>query len=185
LSDLEEALIRRCQAGDKGAFRVLIEQHSKMLFGTAYLMTRDRGLAEDAVQEALVQMWKHLPSLRFRGGLKAWFLRIVVNEVKQQLRKRQIPVVSLEQVSELTADPDEAESELVRFEEHEDLKQALEVLPSEQREAVVLRYFSALTVPEIADVLGEREGTIKSRLSRALCGLGGIFRRDKTWEEGR
>jgi RNA polymerase sigma-70 factor (ECF subfamily) len=185
LNDLEEALIRRCQAGDKEAFCMLIEQHSKMLFGTAYLMTRDRGLAEDAVQEALVKIWKHLPSLRLHGSLKAWFLRIVVNEVKQQFRKRQIPTVPLEQVSELTADPGEAETELVRHEEHQHLKQALGMLPLEQREAVILRYFSDLTVPEVAAVMGQREGTIKSRLSRALNQLGEILSSDKTWEGGR
>jgi hypothetical protein len=81
LSELEGSLIRRCQAGDKEAFRVLVEMHSKILFGTAYLMTRDRGLAEDAVQEALVKVWKHLPSLRLQGSFKSWLLRIVINEV--------------------------------------------------------------------------------------------------------
>ncbi len=185
MKDGEEALVRRCQAGDKEAFRVLIEQHSKLLFGTAYLMTRDRGLAEDAVQEALVQMWKYLPSLRFHGSLKAWLVRIVVNEVKQQLRKRRLPVIPLEQSTEVAADPEEAEIEIVRHEEHRQLRQALERLPSEQREAVVLRYFSDLTVPEVAVATGEREGTIKSRLSRALDRLGEILRRDKTWGEGR
>lgn len=183
MNESEEAvLVRRCQAGDKDAFRVLIEQHSKILFGTAFLMTRDRGLAEDAVQEALVQMWKHLSSLRLHGSLKAWLLRIVVNEVKQQLRKRRLPTLPLEQASELADDPGEAETAIVRDEERQRLRQALGMLPPEQREAVVLRYFSDLTVPEVAAVMGQREGTIKSRLSRALDRLGEILRGDKMWE---
>lgn len=176
MNESEQSLVRRCQAGDKDAFRVLVEMHSKVLFGTAYLMTRDRGLAEDAVQGALIQMWKHLPSLRLRGNLKSWLVRIVVNEVKQQFRKKRVPTVPLEQASEVAADPDENETPMVRHEERQRLSQALGMLPPEQREAVVLRYFSDLTVPEVAAVMGQREGTIKSRLSRALARLGEILR---------
>jgi len=181
----EAALVRRCQAGDKEAFRMLVEQYRSILFGTAYLMIRDRGLAEDAVQEALIQMWKHLPSLRLHGSFKAWLVRIVVNEVKQQFRKKQVPTVPLEQASEVAEDLDKAETATIRNEERQHLRRVLEMLPQEQREAVVLRYFSDLTVPEIAAVTGQREGTIKSRLSRALGHLGEILRNDRTWEGRR
>ena len=66
----EAALIYRCQEGDKAAFGMLVEQYRTVLFGTAYLMMRDRGLAEDAVQEALIQIWKHLPSFRLKSSIK-------------------------------------------------------------------------------------------------------------------
>jgi RNA polymerase sigma-70 factor (ECF subfamily) len=181
LSESEEAaLVRRCQAGDKEAFRALVEQHSRVLFGTAYLMTRDRGLAEDAVQRALIQMWKHIRSLRLRSSFKAWLIRIVVNEVNQQRRKKRVPIVPLEEAPEVAGDPDEAEAVVVRHEEQQSLKRALEMLPSKQREAVVLKYFSDLTIPEIAAITGQREGTIKSRLSRALDRLGEILRNEET-----
>ena len=172
----EVALVRRCQAGDKEAFRTLVEQYSGAIFGTAYLMSRDRGLAEDAVQRALIQMWKHISSLRLRGSFKAWLVRIVVNEVNQQRRKKLLPTVPIEEAPEVAGDPDETETVAVRREQHQHLRQALEMLPPEQREAIVLRYFSELTVPEIAAVMGKREGTIKSRLSRALDRLGEILR---------
>jgi len=180
----EAALVRCCQAGDKEAFRTLVEQYRSVLFGTAYLMMQDRGLAEDVVQEALVQTWKHLPSFRLKSSVKTWMVRIVTNEVKQQFRKKQVPTVSLEQVSEVTDNLDKAETAVIQNEERRHLKQALEKLPVEQREAVVLRYFSELTVPEIAVVTGQREGTIKSRLSRALSHLGEILQADRPWEEG-
>ena len=179
----EVALVRRCQAGDKEAFSMLVEQYRSLLFGTAYLMIRDRGLAEDAVQEALIQMWKHLPSLRLHGSFKAWLVRIVANEVKQQFRKKRVPTVPLEQASEVTDDFDKAETTMIQNEERRHLRHALEMLPQEQREVVVLRYFSELTVPEIAAITGQREGTIKSRLSRALSHLGEILQNDRTWEE--
>lgn len=174
----EAALISRCQNGDKEAFRMLVEQHKRILFGTAYLMVRDRGVAEDALQEALVKVWKHLPSLRLHGSLKAWLLRIVVNEVNQQFRKRRVQTLPLEKASELAGDPDEVGETLIRQEEYQFLRQALGMLPPDQKETVVLRFYSGLTVPEIAAVMGQREGTIKSRLSRALDRLGNILRSD-------
>jgi RNA polymerase sigma-70 factor (ECF subfamily) len=181
----EAALVRCCQAGDKEAFHTLVEQYRSVLFGTAYLMTRDRGLAEDAVQRALMKMWGNIHSLRRRSSLKAWLVRIVVNEVNQQRRKKRVPMMPLEEAPEMAGDPDEAESVVVRHEEQQSLRQALEMLPQEQREAVVLRYFSELTVPEIAAVMGQREGTIKSRLSRALDRLGEILRNEKIREVRR
>lgn len=181
----EAALIRRCQAGDKEAFRMLGEQYRSILFGTAYLMMRDRGLAEDAVQEALIKIWKHLPSFRFKSSIKTWLVRIVVNEVKQRFRKKQVPTVPLEQTYEVLGDLDEVETAMIIDEESRHLRQALEMLPLEQREAVVLRFYSELTVPEISMVMGEREGTIKSRLSRAIKRLREILGDDKSREGGR
>lgn len=185
MNESETALVSRCQAGDAEAFRTLVEQHSRVLFGTAYLMTRDRGMAEDAVQAALVQMWKKLPSLRQNSSLKAWLVRIVINEVNQQLRKKRLPTVPLEQAPEVPDETEENETALFRDEDHHHLRQALETLTVEQREAVVLRYFSDLTVPEVAAATGEREGTIKSRLSRALDKLGEIMRKDEIFQDRR
>jgi RNA polymerase sigma-70 factor (ECF subfamily) len=181
----ETALVRRSQAGDKEAFRTLVEKYRSVLFGTAYLMTRDRGLAEDAVQEALVRMWEHLPSLRIQSSFKAWMVRIVVNEINQQRRKKRVPTIPLEKAPEVGSDCGETEAVVVRSEERRSLRRALEMLPSEQREAVVLRYFSDLTVPEVAKVMGQREGTIKSRLSRALERLGEILRNEEIREVRR
>jgi RNA polymerase sigma-70 factor (ECF subfamily) len=175
----EAAIVRRCQAGDREAFHALVERYSGTLFGTAYLMTRDRELAKDAVQESLIQAWKHIKSLRLKGSLKAWLVRIVVNQVNQQRRKKRVPSVPLEESPEIAGDCNEVETVIIRHEEHHSLRQALDILPPEQREVLVLRYFSDLTVPEIASVTGKREGTIKSRINRALERLGKILRNEK------
>ena len=156
-----------------------------MIFGTAYLMTRDRESAEDAVQNSLIRIWNHIPSLRLKSSLKAWLLRIVVNEVNQQRRKKQQPIISIEEIPEAAGEPDETERIAINRDRYRNLKQALEMLPEIQREMIVLKYFSELTVPEIAAVTGIREGTIKSRLSRALDRLGGILRNDEGSGESR
>ncbi len=178
----EAALVRRCQAGDQEAFAKLVKRYQNVLFGTAYMMLRDHGLAEDAVQETLIRVWKHLPSLRCQNSLKAWLVRIVINEVNQQYRKKRVPMESLQQVSEMADYVEDADTAMLGDENRDRIRRALEVLPDEQREAVVLRYFSDLTIPEIARVLDQREGTVKSRLSRALSHLREILPR---WEEGR
>jgi len=181
----ESILLSRCQTGDKEAFRILIGQHRCLLFGTAYLMTHDRDLAEDAIQEALIQIWKKLPSLHFQASLKSWMVRIVVNEVKQQFRKKRLNTVPLEQAFDLTDTSIESEMSMMRNEDHRCLREALELLSSEHREAVVLRYYADLTVPEISAVLNQPEGTIKSRLSRALNRLEEILRHNANWEGGK
>ena len=181
MTESEEAdLIRRCQAKDKDAFRLLVENYRKVMFGTAYLMTKDRGLAEDALQDALLQMWKHLPSLRQGVSLKAWAIRIVVNEVNRQWRKKRVPTVPLEYAPDIADDCEDAAAAMIRSEDHQNLRRALEQLPLEIKETVILRYFSDLTVPEVAKVLGKPEGTIKSRLSRALTRLNEILSKDET-----
>ena len=181
----EVELIRRCQARDKDAFRLLVENYRKVMFGTAYLMIKDRGLAEDALQDALVQMWKHLPSLRQGISLKAWLVRIVVNEVNRQRRKKRVPTVPLEYAPEIADNYDDAATMMIRNEDHQNLRRALELLPLEIKETVILRYFSDLTVPEIAAVMNKPEGTIKSRLSRALIRLNEILSNSETMENRR
>ena len=178
----EAALIRRCQAGDKEAFGTLVEQYRSVLFGTAYLMMRDRGLAEDAVQEALIKIWKHLPSFRLRSSIKTWLVRIVINEVKQQTRKKKLPMIPIEEANEVIGELDDAESPLIRSEERKRLKQVLNELPPEQREAIILRYFSDMSIPEIAAATNNPVDTVKSRLSRALEHLNRTLNRDEAGE---
>ena len=184
MNESEEAeAILRCKAGDKEAFRTLAEQYEKMLFGIAYLMTRDSDLAADAVQETFLKMWKHISSLRVGNGLKAWLARILVNEVKQQARKKRIPTVPIEEAAKVPDGADGIEIEMERGELREAVRKALRMLPHEQAQAVVLRYFGGLTLSEIAFAMGCREGTVKSRLSRALGRLEGILRDDVMFVE--
>ena len=172
------AMKQSFQAGDKETFRAIVEQNSRVLFGTAYLMTHDRGRAEDAVQEAFIKAWQNLPALHLDGNLRAWLVRIVINEVKQQYRKKRLPEVPIEQAAGVP-DPGEIDTSMILDEEHRLLRQAVELLPQKQKEVVVLRYFADLSVPEVAKATGQREGTIKSRLSRALDRLETILNKSE------
>ena len=167
----EEELIRLSQSGDWSAFEVLLESYRTLLSRTAYLTTRDRDTAQDVLQEALVQIWRNLPSYRPYGSFKAWMLKILLNKARKHYRRQQVRTVTLEEAIEVPGDADAPEEAAEREEEAHRLRQALEHLTSDHREALVLRYYNDLTVPGIARVLGCREGTIKSRLSRALSHL--------------
>lgn len=164
-------LVRRAQAGDFEAFEALVGQYREVLARTAYLTTQDRESVQDIVQEALVRIWRGLPSYRPYGSLKAWMLKIVVNQARKTYRKKRVQTVPLDTVPEIPGLLDGPAEEAIRQDEADRLGIALQNLSDDHREALVLRYYADLTVPEIARALACREGTVKSRLNRALSRL--------------
>lgn len=171
----EAELIRRSQAGESEAFELLLERHRTMLTRAAYLATRDRGSVQDIVQETLVQVWRGLPSYRPYGSFKAWLLKVLINQARKQHRRKRVETVPLEEATEVPENPDGPEQTMLQKEEGQRLRLALGALSGDHRDVLVLRYYADLTVPEIAKALSCREGTVKSRLSRALGQLEGIL----------
>ena len=166
----DDEIVRLCQEGDRDAFRVLVERYGNVLYGTAFLMTRNHAIAEEMVQDGLILAWRGIG--RFRGGgIKAWLVRILVNRVISVQRRKEAPAVALDDTG--PAEPaagdrhDPVQTTELRMEQ-ERVRAALRRLPEEAREVVVLRFFAELSVAEAAAALGVREGTVKSRLSRAL-----------------
>ena len=139
-----------------------------MLVRTAYLVTRDRETVQDVVQEALIQIWVDLPSYRPFGSFRAWILKILLNKARRHYRRKRVETVELGEASGLPANDQSPEEAAEREDEAQHMREALEKLSTNHREVVVLRYYGELTVPEIARTLDLREGTVKSRLNRAL-----------------
>ena len=163
----EEELIHRSQAGDWNAFEQLLERHRTALARTAYLATRDRESVQDVMQETLIQIWKDLPSYRPYGSFRAWTLKILLNKARKHYRKKRVNTVPLAAAAEVSDNADRPEDTIEREEQAQRLRQAIDLLTTNHREVLVLRYYNDLTVPEIARALGCFEGTVKSRLSRA------------------
>ncbi len=163
----EEELIWRSQAGDWEAFELLLERHRTALARTAYLATRDRELVQDVMQEALIQIWKDLPSYRPFGSFRAWMLKITLNKARKHYRKKRVQTVPLDAAVEVSGNAEDPGVTVERGEQTRRMRQAMDLLTSDHREVLILRYYNELTVPEIAKALGCREGTVKSRLSRA------------------
>ncbi len=162
----EDQAIARSQEGDCEAFRHLVERHKDVLYGTAILMTGNRAVAEEIVQEAFLSAWRGIGGFKNGQPLKPWLTRILVNGVLAQKRKRAVPTVPMTD-SDQPAVPSTSD-QLDVLESRAVVRQALAKLDVEQQQVVVLRYFAELTVPEIAKSMGIKEGTVKSRLHRAL-----------------
>ena len=165
----EDLTIARCQDGDREAFRVLVDRHRNVLYGTALLMTGNRAVAEEAVQEAFLSAWRGIGGFRRGKPLKPWLTRILVNGVLSTKRKKVVPTIPLADSGE-NGDPAISDQTDV-IENRAVLRQAIATLDPRQQQIVVLRYFAELTVPEIAEATGTKEGTVKSRLHRALARL--------------
>lgn len=166
MSEIEA--VRRLQAGDRSALNFLYSTYAEAAIRTAFLITRSRAAAEDAVQEAFVQIIRSASTLRAPASFRPWFYRIVVNAAKRLSRytNRSLPLDLQESaLVDLSAlSPDEA---AIGHEEIQLLRAAIADLSEAHREAIILRYYTGLSEAEIAETLGVPNGTVKSRLHRA------------------
>ncbi len=163
----DEEAIRRCQRGDSEAFRHVVEQYGRVLYGTAYLMTSDSYMAEDMVQEAFVLAWQGIGSFDIGQPLKPWLVRILVNRVLSHRRRKWVGTTQLVEGISVAGDRDPMEL-AEGNESRDELGRALATLSEEHKQVIILRFFNDFSVPEISAVLGCRGGTVKSRLHRAL-----------------
>ena len=172
-------LVTRAQQGDQDAFDDIFNQYSGLMLRTAYSIVKDRDIAEDAVQNALIQAWQHLPSLREAGSLRSWLMRIVVNQCISFKRRLTRSTMFLRQsISEQETDlaSQIAEYSKGRIERNWDLAQAIENLPTKQQMVIALHYYKGMTVPEISQALQVSENTLKKRIQAALSNLRQVLR---------
>lgn len=164
-------LVRWCLTGDEQAFAVITDHYGGLLLRTAYLLVRDEEAAKDIVQESLLLAWKNMGKLREPAFLRAWLIKIVVNQSvswQRQLARRAALLRDqfIEQYVNTTIHVSEMQGG--RLEEGIDLEQAIGQLPLKQRAVVVLFYYHRMTMPEIATLLGVAENTLRKRLQAAL-----------------
>jgi RNA polymerase sigma factor (sigma-70 family) len=175
---LEDAeLARRAREGDDGAYEDLVKRYGQIAFRVAWLVTRDRGEAEDAAQEAFVKAYYALDRFRPDAPFRPWLLRIVANEARNRARsgrRRQGLALRAAAVSDGDAAPSPETAALAR-EDRETLLAALNRLPAADREVIGHRYLVGLSESETATVLDVRVGTVKSRLSRAMARLRAVL----------
>lgn len=163
----EKILVERCWAGDIEAFTALVEKYNAMAVRTAYLLTGCRDNAEDMAQEAFIQCFYSLGKLKDAGRFKSWFYKILVRTswkmAKKQRSKFSGSVSSFEISGEISDGRDFTED--VEFKQMYDaVYKAIEELSKPLKAAAVLFYFGGFSVRETAEILGCREGTVKSRL---------------------
>ena len=167
----DEALVALAARADDGALAELYDRFGHVAYGLALRVVRDPALAEDAVQEAFLTVWRS--AARFvpeRAKASTWILTLVhrraVDVVRREQPRRAEPIEAAPQAS-ARATEDEAWLRLQRARVQEALRQ----LPDQQREALELAYYGGFTQSELADRLGEPLGTIKSRMFAGLARL--------------
>ena len=155
------------QAQDEAEFTDLVMAVSHGLLRTAYAVCGDRQLAEDAVQSALASAYRSWRRVREANSSEAYLRRMVVNELLSRRRRRSWAMASPRAAAR---EPSQAshETDVV---EHDRVWSAIAELPPRQRAVVVLRYYEGLSEAEIAEVLGIRPGTVKSRAAAAMSHL--------------
>jgi RNA polymerase sigma-70 factor (ECF subfamily) len=163
---MDPRLVERAQRGDEAAFAAITQASHVRLKQTAYRILRDRHLAEDAVQGALVEMWRSLPKLRDVDRFEAWSYRILVNACYRESKRHRRWLGQLRSLSEPTA-PDGTGP----VNDRDQLERGFAELSIDHRAVVVLHYYLDLTIEDTANALGISFGTAKSRLNRAMAKL--------------
>ena len=178
----DEAVVALAARSDEVALAELYDRFGRIAYGLALRVLRDSALAEDAVQEAFLVVWRS--AARFvpeRGSARTWILTLVhrraVDLVRREERRRTEPIES-------AAEPaGEGAEELAWLRlERERVQDALRRLPDQQREALELAYYGGYSQSELADRLGQPLGTIKSRMFAGLARLRELLENP---EEGR
>lgn len=164
----ERMLVLRCQAGDETAFAELVERYQGRLRYYLRKMLRETHCVDDVLQDVWFDVFRSVPRLVDVAAFPAWLYRIAHDRAMRELRKQRpphAPLVDGELVAEKSADV------IFTPEEVERIHAALDELPEEHREVLVLRFLDDMTYENIALVTGCPIGTVRSRLYYAKCAL--------------
>jgi RNA polymerase sigma factor (sigma-70 family) len=168
----DEALLSLIASSDDKALAELYDRFGGLAYGLALRILRDEALAQDAVQEAFLTVWRTADRfLAERARASTWILTIVhrraVDLVRREERRRGEP---LDEAVEPPA-PERVDEEATLRYQRRVVQEALRRLPPEQRQALELGYYGGLTQAELAELLGQPLGTIKSRMFSGLARL--------------
>ncbi|MBN1440956.1 MAG: sigma-70 family RNA polymerase sigma factor [Anaerolineales bacterium] len=183
--DNEAEIVARAQAGDAGAFELLVVEHQSYVFNLAFRVLGNEQEAEDTAQEAFVRAWQALPRFRGQSKFGTWLYRIVTNLCYNRLPRlrREFAAIGEEEIVDhpdpRTGDPDQG---LENSERRAWLHRQIEALPETYRLLVTLRYQRDLPYEEIASITSLPMGTVKTGLFRAKEKLRSAL---ETYEEVR
>jgi RNA polymerase sigma-70 factor (ECF subfamily) len=174
----EAEAIRRAQAGDAAAFETLYQLHGRRVYALCLRMVGNPADAEDLTQEAFLQLFRKIGTFRGESAFSTWLHRMTVNVVLMRLRKKSLPVTSLEE----TTDPDEEtggprkdigtpDLRLSGAVDRVNLERSIEKLPPGYRTVFVLHDVQGYEHNEIADIMGCSVGNSKSQLHKARTRL--------------
>ena len=167
-------LFARAQRGSADAFEEIVNRFQQLAFRTAYVITGSAADAEEVTQDAFVKAYRALGTFRTGAEPRPWLLRIVANEARNRVRsagrRARLELRLAEGFRPGDAAPS-PEAAAVEAEDRRRLLESVNALDENDRLVIASRYFLELNGEETAAALGIPEGTVKSRLSRALARL--------------
>lgn len=161
---MERELVERAMHGDEEAFDALVGRIGDSMHSVARRILRDTTLAQDATQQALLDAWRNLPTLRDPDRFEAWSYRLLVNACYAESRRERRQQGNLRLLGRDDYDPDAAS----RIATQDQLDRGFRRLSIEHRTVVVLVHYLGLTPAEAAERMGTPAGTVRSRLHYAL-----------------
>jgi len=166
------ALMERIVARDATAIAELYDRHSSLLYGLILRILKQRGDAEEVLQEVFVAVWLRAASFNSDlGPPVAWLLRIARNRALDRLRANTVRQRTAESAVTLDAPAETPEARAVRIEQQDAMRDALDALPAEQRLLIEEAYFLGLTQSELAAKHGLPLGTVKTRVRTGMLSL--------------
>jgi len=173
----DSGLLERCRRGDNRAFRLLVDRFQPRLMATAIGMVGPGQDSEEIVQETFVRFYRSLDRFEGRSSLGTYLTRITMNEALKVIRKQKplrFRLLSRDDPDSPLEEPvDVPETQVLEKEEQaEQIRRAVQSLKPEFRNVVVLRFLNEYSTAECAKILEIPQGTVMSRLSRALEKLG-------------
>ena len=169
LTDHEEMLAVR--DGDIGKLGLLFEKHHTYLFNFFLLLTKNRQASEDMVQDVFYRMLKYRRTYRSDGNFKTWMFSIARNARKDFFREHKAEFDTIDETNDFASGDPNLEELLVRNDEVALVRRALDGLPDDKREILIMSRFHDMRYEEIGNVLGCSVGTVKVRIYRAMRAL--------------
>lgn len=172
----DAAAVARVRSGEKDAFGLLVERHSRNIFRLAFRIMENEQDAEEIVQDTFLRAYRALDGFESRANFGTWIYRIAVNRCYDLLKQRKLrpqvhaneeldePVV----VEQIPAKNPSPERNLLSREIEVRVRSAVEQLTASERIAFVLRHFEGRSIEEIARALDVRQGAAKNRVHRAV-----------------
>lgn len=158
-------------------FSVLFREYYRMIFGYIFRRTADFDITRDIVAETFIKAFQNIRYFNYRGtAIKVWLYRIATNEANGYFRRKKITERHLERITDgsekfnqyIEDDRKNLETELHKHDQYLSILVQMKTLPVRYQEVLSLRYFEGKTNPEISEILGKKEGTVKSLISRGL-----------------
>lgn len=159
----EKEFIKNLKHGKEDAYYELLNLYGNKLLKTCYLMVRDEKEAEDIVQETFLRVFKYIKNFRSESSLYTWICKISQNVVKDRYKNKIITMPYEDYEEEV----DTVEDIIISNIDREILRLELDKINIIYKQVLILFYFEDLSIKEICEILDEKEGTVKSKLSRA------------------